>query len=299
MAVRLRYRVEYALLRGSAAFFNALPYPLALGVGACFARLIFILAKSRVREAQRRIREVFPEKTDAEVKRIARISLRNVVFSAVEALRFPRLTRDWLDRHLDVGNFPEMVEAHLEKGKGAVFAIPHMGNWEMAGLAASKRGHPMFFLVGRQRNPLADEFLNKTRAATGVTVIPRDKNTARNILRHLREGKTFGILPDVRMPGEGVAVNFLGREAVLPGGIALFARHANVPICIGHVRRVGWTRHKWEFIPPVWSDPSRDKSADEKHILQLAADHYTEAIHRYPEQYFWYNKRWVNEPRNT
>ncbi|MCZ7591031.1 MAG: lysophospholipid acyltransferase family protein [Kiritimatiellae bacterium] len=297
MAVRLRYRVEYALLRGSAAFFNALPYPVALAVGACFARLISLVARSRVREARRRIAEVFPDKSARAVRRIARISLRNVVFSVVESLRFPRMTREWVERHLDVGNFPEMVEAHLTEGQGAVFAIPHMGNWEMSGLAAGQRGHPMFMLVGRQRNPLADDFMNRTRAATGVTVVSRDKNVARNILHYLRQGKTFGILPDVRMPGDGVQVRFLGRDVELPGGIALFARRANVPICIGYVRRIGWTRHQWHFIPPVWSDPTLDKREDEKRILQLAADVYTEAIREHPEQYFWYNKRWVLEPR--
>lgn len=298
MAVRLRYRVEYALLRGIAAFLNALPYPFALAIGAFFARLIFAGAGSRVREAQRRIREIFPEKSDREVKRIAYISLRNIVFNLLESIRFPRLTREWVDRHIDVGNFPEMVEAYLEEGKGAVFTIPHMGNWEMSGLAAGQRGLPMFFLVGHQRNPLADKFINKIRAATGVTVILRDKNSARNVLRHLREGQTFGILPDVRMPGDGVPVKFLGRDVELPGGIALFARHAKVPICIGHVRRIGWTRHKWEFTPPVWSDPNLDKSADEIRILQLAADHFTGAICEHPEQYFWYNRRWVLEPRD-
>lgn len=298
MAVRWRYRVEYALLRGSAALLNALPYRLALILGAGLACLAAAsVARSRMANARRRIAQVFPEKTAREVNRIARTALRNIVFSVIESIRFPRLDRAWIDRHLDVGNFVQNVEAHLKEGQGAVFAIPHMGNWEMAGLVAGQRGHPMFFLVGRQRNPLAEEFMNTTRAATGITVIPRDQNTARHILRHLREGKIFGILPDIRMPAQGVRVNFLGQEVELPGGIALFARHARVPICIGYVRRVGWTRHKWEFLPPVWTDPNLDKDADAVRITQIVADHFTDAIRRYPDQYFWFNKRWVLEAR--
>ncbi len=299
MAVRLRYRVEYAILRGTAGLLNALPYPMALAIGAGLALLTTMLAPRRVREAHRRIAEVFPEKSPREVKRISRIALRNVFFSFVESLRFPKLNRAWTERHVDVGNFSQEAEAHIKPGQGAVFAIPHMGNWEMAGLVAGQRGLPMFFLVGRQRNPLANQFLNDTRSATGMTVVQRDQNAARNILKHLREGKTFGILPDVRMPARGAPVNFLGRDVEFPGGIAMFARHANVPICIGHVRRVGWTKHVWEFIPPLWADPTLSKEADSARIMQIAADHFTAAIRRHPEQYFWFNKRWVLEPREN
>jgi KDO2-lipid IV(A) lauroyltransferase len=298
MAVRLRYRVEYVLLRGVCALLNALPYRLALALAAAASALVYRLAPRRSAEARRRIREVFPDKTPREIGRIARHSLRNLFFSAVESIRFPRLGPAWIARHVDVGNFPQQVEAHLKPGQGAIFAIPHMGNWEMAGLVAGARGHPMFFLVGGQRNPLAETFMNRARAATGIDVIKRGDNAARVILRNLRAGKTFGILPDVRMPMPGVVVNFLGVTADLPGGIGLFARHTGVPVFIGHVRREGWTRHVWAFEAPCWADPNADPEADAKRLTQAVADHFTEAIRRHPDQYFWYNKRWVLQSRD-
>ncbi|HMP76377.1 MAG TPA: lysophospholipid acyltransferase family protein [Kiritimatiellia bacterium] len=297
MAVRWRYRAEYALLVSISALLNALPLRLALLLAAGCSALVYRLSPGRPRAARKRIAEVFPDKTPGEVDIIARRALRNLFFSVVETLRFPRLDRAWMERHIDVGNFPEQVEAHLKPGQGAMLVIPHMGNWEMAGLYAGMRGIPMFFLVGRQRNPLAERFLNRARSATGIDVLTRDENSARVILRHLKAGKVFGILPDVRMKMPGVAVNFLGHPADLPGGIGLFARRLGVPVFIGHVRRIGWTRHAWQFLPPIWSDPEADPEADAKRITQLAADHFTEAVRRHPDQYFWYNKRWVLEPR--
>ncbi|MCO5061271.1 MAG: lysophospholipid acyltransferase family protein [Kiritimatiellae bacterium] len=297
MAVRFRYRVEYALLRGSAALLNALPYPLALAFGAGLAALTPLFGSRRVVEARRRIAEVFPEKSQREVRRIARIALRNLAFNLVEALRFPHMTREWIERHVDVGNFDNATVAHIQPGQGALFVVPHMGNWEMAGLVAGQRGLPIFLLVGRQRNPLTDTFMREIRSATGVTVVVRDQLAVRNVLRNLRVGKALAILPDLRMPTTGVPVNFLGRDVEFPGGTALFARHTHVPVCIGHVRRVGWTKHVWEFLPPMWSDPALSKEEDAQRILQTAADHFSEAIRRHPEQYFWFNKRWVLEAR--
>ena len=297
MAIRLRYRVEYALLVSISALLNALPYHLALVLAAGCAAVVYRLVPRRPRAARARIAQVFPEKPAREVDLIARRALRNLFFSAIEALRFARLDRAWMERHIDVGNFPAQVEAHLKSGQGALLVIPHMGNWEMAGLYAGMRGIPMFFLVGRQRNPLAEQFMNRARSATGIDVLTRDENTARVILRHLKAGKVFGILPDVRMKMPGVAVDFLGQPVDLPGGVGLFARRLGVPVCVGHVRRVGWTRHAWHFLPPLWADPALDPEADAKRLTQAVADHFTEAIRRHPDQYFWFNKRWVLEPR--
>ncbi len=297
MAVRWRYRVEYGLLRFWAAALNALPYRLALLVAAALAAGAYRMARRRAAEARRRIAEVFPEKSAREVGRIARRALRNLFFSGIETLRFARAGDAWIARHVNIGNFPEVVEARLERGRGALLVIPHMGNWEMAGLIAARRGHPMFFLVGRQRNPLAESFMNRARAATGVVVITRDEHAVRHVLRNLRAGRIFGILPDVRMKTPGVPVTFLGKPMDLPGGVGLFARRTGIPVFIGYVRREGWTRHVWEFQPPLWADPAADKEADDRRLSQAVADSFSEVIRRFPDQYFWYNKRWILDPR--
>ena len=297
MAVRWRHRAEYVLLRSSTAILNVLPYRVALAFAAGLAALVYAVARRRTAEARRRIAQVFPDKSPRAVAAIARRSLRGLFFSAVETVRFLKLDRAWIARHIDVGNFPEQVEAHLKPGQGALLVIPHMGNWELSGLVASRRGHAMFFLVGRQRNPLTERFMNRARSVTGVDIIIRDENAPRQVLRKLRAGKIFGVLPDVRLRTPGIPVRFLGCSAEMPGGIVMFARHTGVPLFVGHVRREGWTRHVWEFHPPVWADPAADKEAEAHRLMQYVADCFTDVIRRYPDQYFWYNRRWILEPR--
>ena len=46
------------------------------------------------------------------------------------------------------------------------------------------------------------------------------------------------------------------------GVMALFARHAGVPIYPVIVKRVRWARHTARIHPPMFSDPSLDKQAD-------------------------------------
>ena len=57
--------------------------------------------------------------------------------------------------------------------------------------------------------------------------------------------------------------------------------------------RVGWERHRWRFFEPIWPDPSLDKEADWKRMTQLVMDRFDHLIRENPDQYFWFNKRWV------
>jgi lauroyl/myristoyl acyltransferase len=46
----------------------------------------------------------------------------------------------------------------------------------------------------------------------------------------------------------------------------------------------------------VYSDPGLDKAEDCRRITQRVMDIFDAAIRAQPEQYFWYNKRWVLDP---
>jgi KDO2-lipid IV(A) lauroyltransferase len=185
---------------------------------------------------------------------------------------------------------------HYKTGQGGVFALPHMGAWELPGRAITLRGVPMFSVAGKQRNPLFDDYLNSTREKSGMPILMRGASTLKDIIRRLKAGQMLAILPDVRMRTEAVKVRFLGKEANIGGGMAMFARHANVPVFPVIVTRVGWTRHVAQIYPPVWSDPALDKETDIQQMSQKVMDIVSDAIMAQPEQWFWYNKRWVLEP---
>jgi KDO2-lipid IV(A) lauroyltransferase len=171
-----------------------------------------------------------------------------------------------------------------------------MGAWELPGRAMTLRGVPFFSVAGKQRNPLFDDYLNTTREKSGMPILMRGASTLKDIIRRLKAGQMLAILPDVRMRTEAVKVRFLGKEANIGGGMAMFARHANVPIFPVIVTRVGWTKHVAKVYPPVWSDPALDKEADIQQMSQKVMDIVSDAILSQPEQWFWYNKRWVLEP---
>lgn len=297
MRYRPKHVVEYAVLRCLAAIIAVLPYRAALGVGWILARIGFHVVRFRRREAERRIREVFGDRfSGREVRRIAWLSLRNLCFVAVDTIRGPCLTRAQFEAWGDYREIVETLRRNAAEGRGGILAVPHMGSWEFAGTGMALEGLPLFVIAGKQRNPLFDHYLTQTREQMGMQVIMRGTSALRAIVTRLKQGQLTAILSDVRMPTEGVRVRFLGREANVGGGLALFARHAGVPIFpIVNLRR-GWGRHIGVLSTPIEPDPSANREADVQRMMQMLFDVFTEAIRKEPGQWFWYNKRWIFDP---
>ena len=297
MSARLKHVAEYAALRVVGGCVNVLPYRAALGVGWVLALAGFHIVRFRRREAERRIREVFGDRYSArETRRIAWISFRNLLFSAIEILRSPRMTLKEFDAISDFREAFDVVARQQAAGRGAILAFPHMGSWELPGRALLLRGMPVFSVAGRQKNPLFDRYLNATREKMGVPIVMRGSSALKAIVTRLKGGGFLALLPDVRMPAAGVRVRFLGQEANVGAGMALFARHAGVPIYPAIMRRIGWARHEGRLYPPIESDPALDKKADVQRLTQEVMDLVAAAIQSEPEQWFWYNKRWIFDP---
>ena len=297
MRYRVQYIFEYAALRGAAALLNALPYRAALAVAWMLAGFIFHVVRFRRRETYRRIREVFGAGMPArKVKWIAWRSMRNMAFNMVEMMRAPSIDAAWIDRHIpDFKNHIPAVKELIDRHGGAVITVPHMGNWDLAGWACHRYGVRMFSIAGKQKNPLVNDWINRQRES-GMTILERGGGTLKQIIRLLRSGAVLAILPDVRMPTSDLKLPFLGGTANFGRGMAMFAITAKVPIIPAVLRREGWARHGFDRLQPILPDPSLDKEQDARRITAAVTAQVDAAIRQAPEQWFWYNKRWVLTP---
>ncbi len=297
MRYRFQHLLEYGVLRSFAAFLNVLPYRVALAVAWALAGAAFHVFRFRRRETLRRIREVFgPDLPAREAKRIAWRSLRNLAFNIVEMMRAPAIDAAWLDRHMpDFKTHIPAVKAVIDAHGGAVFAVPHMGHWDLAGWACHRNGIRMFSIAAKQKNPLVNAWINRQRES-GMTVLERGGGTLKQIVKLLREGNVLAILPDVRMPTPDLKLPFLGGTANFGRGMALFAIAAKVPIIQAFFRREGWGCHRFDYLPPIHPDPALSKAEDARRITAAVVAQVDEAIRRNPEQWFWYNKRWILTP---
>ena len=288
-------RVEYRGVLILEGLFRILPYRFCIGLAWMIARFAFHVLRWRRREAERRIRSVLGVGA-SDARKIAWQSLRNSALTAGEIL-YGRTVRDgWIRRHVDgCEESLEKFKAASAPGRGIVLALPHFGNWYLAGSVMAHYGVPLFAVAGVQRNPLTNDWMNR-RLYGKMQIFERGSSALRQCVKSLRSGGVLAILPDVRMKTPDLTVHFLGGDANLGRGMAAFARRTGSPIVLAKIRRVGLSHHVFDLAEPIFPDKSLDDETDVRRLTETVMALIEAQIRADPGQWFWYNKRWVLDP---
>lgn len=299
MKYKTKHVVEYLTFRILAGLVLILPLRMALGLAWVVAAGTHFMGRINVDRTHARIRQVFgDQKTEKEVRRIAWIAWRNLCFSAVEQIRFPRLTLKKI-RKQPMASLEGALKNILSNcEKGFILATPHYGNWEIAGIAGDLSGIPLFVIVRKQKNPLMNNYINKMRRSFTLEVLNREANMWKGVADRIKNGKVLAILPDIRTK-KGVTIDYLNHQSTIAPGAARFAQVAGCPVHPIFVRRVSWTKHDAVLLDAIVPDPNADREEDQQRIMQQIMTAFNDEILKHPEQYFWYNKRWVLNSENV
>lgn len=293
----IRHCTEYVALRAVSGLLCLLPYRCALGLAWGIAWLTFHVVRFRRRKTLARIREVFPGISAKEAKAIAWTSLRNLFFNIAELMRLPVCGDRWFERYLGEhrGIVGQLAALASEYG-GVMMAVPHCGNWDLAGVFCAHYGLRICAISGRQRNRLIDAWLERMRG--GMVVLERGRlSDIRKAPRMLREGYTMAVLPDVRMRHPDLSVPFFGGVANVGSGMAHMAAQAGIPIQPIVVRRKTWTRFEVKVLPAILPDEGGAASPDrDRDVTARVLAMFEEEIRKTPGQWFWYNSRWILDP---
>ena len=295
MKYKLSHVFEYITVVTFGGLIRILPLRVALSLGWLVAAASHFIGRVHVKRTRQRVRQVLGPKADEKtVRRVAWLAWRNLVFNAIDGFRFTKLTAEKI-RKLPLASLEGDLRRILDDCEnGFILATPHMGNWEIAGIAGDLMGFPLFVIVRNQKNPLLNQYLNKMRRSFNLEVLHREAKIWKGVADRIKQGKILAILPDINSKNRGVTVDFLNGKATIAPGAAHFAQLANCPIYPIFVRRIGWTKHDAVLLDPIRSDPEApDRDADQERMMQEIMTAFTQEILKTPEQYFWHNKRWV------
>lgn len=298
MKYQPKYIFEYAMLITVAGLIRILPLRAALALGWLIAAITHFIARINVDRTCSRVRDVLgPDISEKQIRRIAWISWRNLCFNAIDGLRFSKLTVEKI-RAQPLAHLEQPLKTlHHDCERGFILATPHMGNWEIAGIAGDLIGLPLFTIARKQKNPLVDAYINKMRRSFNLEVLYKDAKGWKGVIDRLKQGKVLAVLPDIGVRARGVTVDYLNGKATIAPGTAHFAQLASCPVYPIVVRRIGWTRHDAVLLDPIIPNPEADKKEEQQRIMQDIMSALSKEILQTPEQYFWYNKRWVLNPK--
>lgn len=123
----------------------------------------------------------------------------------------------------------ERLYRALASGRGAVVTVPHLGNWELAGLTMARLGFQIHVVTGVQFHAAVSRAVRAAKEADRIAVsTPEDGFMP--LLRTLRRGGLVVLLADGDVFARGETFLFFGAPAEFPLGPALLSRRAGAPL---------------------------------------------------------------------
>jgi lauroyl/myristoyl acyltransferase len=176
-----------------------------------------------------------PDATGAELRALSRESMRSYARYWLEVFRLPVISRERLlsQTVVEPGHLEEAMD-YLRAGRGVIFALPHMGNYDAAGAWIIAHGAGSFTTVAERLRPesLYDKFV-ALRSGLGMEVLPASGgmvNAFGILSQRLRAGKLVCLVADRDVTGSGTEVDYFGEKARIMGGSAALAERTGAAL---------------------------------------------------------------------
>jgi KDO2-lipid IV(A) lauroyltransferase len=272
-------------------FVSKIPHRKIVRLGQMLGLLMFYLDARHRRIVRRNLKFAFPEWEWSRVLRVTKNVYKNFGVTALEIFQISCSSRrDTLTKARVIQGIKNTE--YLDNENGVFLITAHLGNWEVASLFVSGFIRNPFVAVARKIRPQwFEQWVIDFRTRFGGEIINK-KGALPDMQKALRQGKILGVLIDQgTKAGEGVKVKFFGRDVQAHAAVALLALRCKSPVIPGFcVREDKGFRIILE--PPINLQRTGDLKADIQANTQLMMDAIEKAIRLYPDQWFWFHKRW-------
>jgi phosphatidylinositol dimannoside acyltransferase len=180
----------------------------------------------------------------------------------------------------------------LDDGKGAIVALPHIGNWDAAGPWLLSLGRRVVAVAEQLRPPRLYDLFVENRASIGVEVVALGENgIGRALAGKLAEGNIVALVADRDLSGRGVEVTMFGVRRQLPAGPALLSLTTGAPLIVTPVYQ---TERGWRCVmtPPLTIERTGDRRADVRALTRRMAEEFERAIAAAPTDWHMFQPAW-------
>jgi phosphatidylinositol dimannoside acyltransferase len=250
-----------------------------------------------VRRLEANLRRVVrPEATAEDLRRLSRQGMRSYLRYWLEVFRLPVIPADEIMARMRMeGDQVEIALGHLAAGRGVIFALPHMGNYEQAGAWIVRRGAGSFTTVAERLSSAAvyDKFV-AFRESLGMEVLPHTggRGPFDVLAQRLRQGRLVCLVCDRDLSAAGVEVQFFGEAARMAAGPAALAEHtgaALMPVTLWFQGQ-DWGARIYPEVPLPAAGDQREKIAA---MTQDMASCFERGITEHPQDWHMLQKIFV------
>ncbi len=188
----------------------------------------------------------------------------------------------------------EIAQHYISQGRGGVGLSAHFGCFELLAAYLVRRGYPIT-VIGRMPNyPWLGYLIDSVRKSYGVRTAWRsDQASIKSLLKSLREGRFLAVLIDQDTNIESQHSPFFGLPAACPIGPIRLALQFKLPVLTSIIVRTG-PLESHVITEDIAYDPADPNAA--QFILDTYHQRLEKLIHKYPDQWLWWHRRWRRRP---
>ncbi|MFD5399054.1 phosphatidylinositol mannoside acyltransferase [Streptomyces sp. NPDC127097] len=277
-----------------------LPEGVAVRLGRRIADTAWKRRGKGVRRLESNLARVVPDATPQRLAELSRAGMRSYMRYWMESFRLPAWSKD----RIRAGFTPEDVhylEDGLKSGRGVILALPHMGNYDLAGAwVTTKLGVP-FTTVAQRLKPetLYDRFV-AYREGLGMEVLPHTGGTAFGTLaRRLRAGGLVCLVADRDLSASGIEVKFFGEATKMPAGPAVLAVQTGAMLLPVTLWYDDTPVMRGRVHPEIEVPENGTRAEKAAQMTQALADAFASGIADHPEDWHMLQRLWLAdlEPR--
>lgn len=290
--------IAFLAMKGTLGAVSLLPLP------ALFAFFRALAAAFRALGIRRRVVRVNldaalgKELGDREREEVERNCYAEYGRIVAEVVASDRLLREKEERFELTGR--AVLDEAARSGKGLLILSGHIGNFVAGAHYMRSVGIRMTFIAKRIANEYVDREIGRIYARHGNKVISvrgfrNDPEAGAKVFRAMKQGDLVVALVDQNAGPEGTRTTFFGLPTFLPGGPVALACRGGIPVATALVTREEG-RIRIDFQPPIDYSPADSLAGAVTLVLDEYSRRLEEKVRKYPEQYFWFHKKWKAAP---
>jgi len=285
----ISHRLTYLAYRAVETLCRLLPLTLVWRSGRLAGRVGCLFFPGYRRLVRRNLQTAFGhDRSAAELDWMTREHFATLTANLLSSLKVSFMSEQDVLSRLELRGLEKITEIVAE-GKGIIYALCHMGNWEVLSqtgiLGPGAKSASMYQALA---NPYLNAHVLRRRSRSVCTLFDR-KDGFSAPAGWLREGNALGILVDQHAGDGGVWCPFFGRLASTTNLAALLSRRTGAPVVPLTVETIGpahWRIVCGEVLP------GGRQGLDPDHATARLNQVLEQGIRRSPADWFWVHNRW-------
>jgi heptosyltransferase II len=277
----------YLLALALLAVLGRLPLPLVFRLGGLCGLVAWAVLPSYRRLAHRNLTIAFGNQmSNREIGRLVRRHFCTLGANLLSVPRLARLPESAVHDRVELIGL-DGLRAALDRKKGVVMAINHIGNWELyAQLIGRVKDVPVGTIFQSQRNKYLNRLIDRDRRRLGLETFDRRQGYL-DAADLVERGGILAILVDQHAGDGALWTPLFGRLASTSTLAAIIAQRTGAPLISVAIHTIGAARWRCIIEPPL--EPA-GKSVEE---LTLELNRTLEReITPSPADWFWVHNRW-------